>query len=60
MLRNSQAIRLLECDYNYCQSVLKRSLDQLNKISSVPRKIGRYFGPERDSLDDIIAFLTGK
>jgi hypothetical protein len=34
MLRNAQAIRLLECDYNYCQSVLKRRLDQLNKISS--------------------------
>jgi hypothetical protein len=34
MLRNAQAIRLLECDYNYCQSVLKRRLAQLNKISS--------------------------
>jgi septal ring factor EnvC (AmiA/AmiB activator) len=34
ILRNAQAIRLLECDHNYCQSVLKRRLDQLNKISS--------------------------
>jgi hypothetical protein len=34
MLRNAQAIRLLECEYNYCQSVLNRRLAQLNKISS--------------------------